>query len=187
MVSSAEPANHPRAQRPPRVNQVSSAAAGKSRGSERKQDPNQEKIVVPRSFRLIDELEAGEKAGKQKRHSSHAAFCSYGIEDDDGGLYLSNWHGTIVGPQGENIYTLRMYCGAKYPDKPPKIWFNTAVNIPCVDQKDGAVTVALSQLKKWRRSTTLSDLLISLREQIILALRAKVPQPPIGTEYPKSP
>ena len=63
---------------------------------------------VPRNFRLLEELEKGEKglgAGTihhsvSKRAYFDAVFleaCSYGLSDGDD-LLMSNWNGTILGP-----------------------------------------------------------------------------------------
>lgn len=62
---------------------------------------------VPRNFRLLEELEKGEKglgAGKLPRNmyasavtNSKLEACSYGLEDQDD-LLMSNWNGTILGP-----------------------------------------------------------------------------------------
>ena len=63
---------------------------------------------VPRNFRLLEELEKGEKglgAGTLdpsvlKRAGVDAMFpeaCSYGLSDGDD-LLMSNWNGTILGP-----------------------------------------------------------------------------------------
>jgi len=64
---------------------------------------------VPRNFRLLEELEKGEKglgAGmllvspqSLRRWASDTIVeaCSYGLEEGDD-LLMSNWNGTILGP-----------------------------------------------------------------------------------------
>jgi ubiquitin-conjugating enzyme E2 variant len=90
---------------------------------------------VPRNFRLLEELEKGEKG-------LGAEACSYGLEDGDD-LLMTNWTGTILGPphsaHENRIYSLRIHCGDNYPDVPPEVTFITKVNLPCVDPKNGKV------------------------------------------------
>ena len=62
---------------------------------------------VPRNFRLLEELEKGEKglgAGSDNQPRAYVTAlltvteaCSYGLSDGDD-LLMSNWNGTILGP-----------------------------------------------------------------------------------------
>jgi ubiquitin-conjugating enzyme E2 variant len=115
-------------------------------------------FTVPRNFRLLEELEKGEKGIGD-------GTCSYGLDDgSDVSEYeddlfitsrqlcsctrlrspvMSNWNGTIIGPghsvHQNRIYSLKIQCGPNYPDEPPTVWFLTRINLPSVNQQTGKV------------------------------------------------
>ncbi|KAJ9495372.1 E2 ubiquitin-conjugating protein mms2 [Exophiala xenobiotica] len=152
---------------------------------------------VPRNFRLLEELEKGEKG-------LGAEACSYGLADGDD-LMMTNWNGTILGPphsaHENRIYSVNLHCGAQYPDVPPTLHFVSRINLPCVDQKTGRVgtTVIWSRQKltsklkvdpsklpclaNWKRDYTMETILIELRRYMALPQHKKLPQPPEGTTF----
>ena len=75
-------------------------------------------IQVPRNFRLLEELEVGEK------EQDLPAGISFGLEDAADAT-LTTWVGSIFGPQGtrfENrLIQIKIVCGQQYPKQPPAI------------------------------------------------------------------
>ncbi|KAL7276356.1 E2 ubiquitin-conjugating protein mms2 [Rhizina undulata] len=135
---------------------------------------------VPRNFRLLEELEKGEKG-------LGADGCSYGLVDGDD-VMMSNWNATILGPphsMHENrIYSLKFHCGDSYPDEPPTVHFISRINLPGVDQRTGRVDISkLNRLTQWSRDHTMEKILVALREHMAHPSNKKLPQPPEGLTY----
>ncbi len=137
-------------------------------------------VVIPRNFRLLEELERGEKGFGD-------GTVSYGMEDAED-INMTHWTGTIIGPPGTvhdgRIYTLRIVCGPQYPDAAPQIWFRSKINLSCVDQRDGRVDAGkFTPLGQWKRAFTLETVLTELRRDMASSSNKKLPQPPEGQTY----
>ena len=67
---------------------------------------------------------------------------TFGITSPDD-TFLTTWNASIMGPQGtpydQKFYSLIVKATDDYPSSPPQIRFNTKVNLPCVNQRDGTV------------------------------------------------
>ncbi|KAL5536907.1 MMS2 [Sanghuangporus sanghuang] len=135
---------------------------------------------VPRNFRLLEELEKGEKGIGD-------GSCSYGLEDGDD-ILMSNWTGTIIGPghtvHENRIYSLKITCGEEYPDKPPTVRFLSRVNLPFVNQTNGSVNPNdLAVLREWNRNKSIETVLVEIRKEMASYNNRKLPQPPEGSFF----
>ncbi|KAI0698332.1 UBC-like protein [Cytidiella melzeri] len=135
---------------------------------------------VPRNFRLLEELEKGEKGIGD-------GSCSYGLEDGDD-IMMSFWNGTIIGPghtvHENRIYSLKIVCGEHYPEQPPTVQFVSRVNLPFVSQVDGKVeNTKLPCLAHWTRSSSIETVLVDIRREMASFNNRKLPQPPEGSVF----
>ncbi|KAH0453159.1 hypothetical protein IEQ34_017483 [Dendrobium chrysotoxum] len=136
-------------------------------------------VVVPRNFRLLEELERGEKGIGD-------GTVSYGMDDADD-IYMRSWTGTIIGPHNTvhegRIYQLKLFCDKDYPDSPPTARFQTRINMTCVNQETGMVEPSLfPMLLNWRREYTMEDILIGLKKEMSSPQNRKLHQPLDGND-----
>eukprot|EP00371_Babesia_bovis_P002887 XP_001611534.1 hypothetical protein [Babesia bovis T2Bo] len=136
-------------------------------------------VKVPRSFKLLDELERGQKG-------SVSEWVSFGLERPDD-ITLSNWSCTILGYPGttfENrIYSLEVYCGDDYPDVPPVVKFVTKINLPGVDSEGNVNPDCFAVLKNWRRNSSIEAVLVDIRRHMAAMNTRRLPQPEEGDCY----
>merc|ERR1719498_1587269 len=128
-------------------------------------------VIVPRSFKLLDELEKGEKGD-----ATGGVSWGLAIPDD---MTLSEWNGTIFGPPGtpyENrIYGLQIKCSESYPDQPPKVTFQTKIAMKGVGPS-GDASEALRGMS-WTREKGIKECLDHLRREMTQGANRKTPQP----------
>lgn len=129
---------------------------------------------IPRNFKLLEELEKGEKGlGPDS--------CSYGLSNPDD-ITMSNWNATILGPPNSNhenrIYSLKIHIGNNYPLEPPTIKFISKINLPCVDNNNGNVIPSkFKTLQNWNYNYSIEILLLDLRKLMADPANKKLPQP----------
>jgi ubiquitin-conjugating enzyme E2 variant len=109
---------------------------------------------------------------------------------------MSNWNGTIIGPghvclfasakrhpissvtddqtdhlqtvHENRIYSLKIVCGASYPDTPPEVRFNSRVNLPFVNSTNGKVDPSkFPVLAAWTRNNSIESVLVEIRKCVL--------------------
>ncbi|KAG6522676.1 hypothetical protein ZIOFF_019823 [Zingiber officinale] len=141
---------------------------------------NRHHLAIPRNFRLLEELECGEKGVGD-------GTVSYGMDDGDD-IYMRSWTGTIIGPLNSvhegRIYQLKLFCDKDYPDKPPSVHFHSQINMACVNNETGVVEAKeFDMLSNWQREYTMEDILTQLKKEMATPHNRKLIQPPEGTYF----
>jgi len=138
-----------------------------------------ETIIIPRNFKLLDELEKAEKGNTDMT-------ISYGLADS-ADISLTHWQCTILAPPASaldgRIVSLLVRTGSKYPDEPPLVEFQSKVNFPFVDPSNGAVNFGKLPAFSWNRSMCIEVVLIALRNAFCKAEYKKLKQPPEGQTF----
>eukprot|EP00977_Amphora_coffeiformis_P008484 scaffold1918_cov154-Amphora_coffeaeformis.AAC.21 len=145
-----------------------------------KKTPGGETVIVPRNFKLLEELEKSEKG-----HGDMS--ISFGLVDS-GDTFLTDWNGGILGPPGtqyaDRFFELRLHCPDNYPAVPPVVKFVSKINMNCVDSKTGTVNLnKLSAMRNWNRNMGMEQVLQSIRMEMCSDQNRRLRQPADGATF----
>ena len=131
-------------------------------------------VDTPRTFKLFEELEDGEKGVGD-------GSISYGLVDASDQT-LSNWSCSVIGPPNtafdSRFYNILIYCGDNYPTVPPTVRFTNKINLPCVNQQNGSVTLP-GKVANWNgKNMGIKDILMAIKTEMLSNKRLQ--QPPEG-------
>ncbi|CAB9528289.1 enzyme E2 variant 2 [Seminavis robusta] len=145
-----------------------------------KKTPSGEVVIVPRNFKLLEELEKSEKG-----HGDMA--ISFGLVDT-GDTFLTEWNGGILGPPGtyhdSRFYQLRIHCPEKYPAVPPEVRFISKINMTAVDSKTGVVNEKkIPAMRNWSRNMGIEQVLQSIRAEMCSDQNRRLRQPAEGSTF----
>ena len=134
-----------------------------------------ETVIVPRNFKLLEELERSEKGLGEMA-------ISYGLVDP-GDTFMTEWNGGILAYDGR-FFELRITCTEDYPAMPPKVRFVSRINMSCVDQTTGEVSQSkVTALRNWTRNSSIEQVLLALRAEMYSDGNRRLRQPLDGTTF----
>mmetsp|Transcript_4666 Transcript_4666/g.5832 ORF Transcript_4666/g.5832 Transcript_4666/m.5832 type:complete len:152 (+) Transcript_4666:106-561(+) len=126
--------------------------------------------IVPRNFKLLDELENAEK-GKYADATKFGEDCNWinlGLNGQDS--TFTHWNATIIPHQGghigDRIYTLNIVAGPSYPNDPPLVKFVQKVALPCVNSK-GQVDYTKLNNFHWNQDRCIFEILVAIRQMML--------------------
>ncbi|CAJ1964124.1 unnamed protein product [Cylindrotheca closterium] len=142
--------------------------------------PAGETVIIPRNFKLLEELEKSEKGLGDMA-------ISFGLVDS-GDTFLSDWNGGILGPAGTHhdgrFYQLHVHCSEQYPAVPPQVKFVSKINMNCVDSKTGTVKKEkLPAMRNWNRNMGIEQILQSIRMEMCSDQNRRLRQPAEGLTF----
>eukprot|EP00934_Nitzschia_sp_Nitz4_P003949 Nitzschia sp. Nitz4//scaffold91_size79674//26059//26612//NITZ4_005361-RA/size79674-augustus-gene-0.84-mRNA-1//-1//CDS//3329560082//3939//frame0 len=142
--------------------------------------PAGEVVIVPRNFKLLEELEKSEKGLGDMA-------ISFGLVDS-GDTFLTNWNGGILGPAATQhdgrFYQLHIKCPDNYPAVPPEVRFISKINMNCVDSRTGVVKLdKLSAVRNWNRNMGMEQILQSIRMEMCSDQNRRLRQPAEGSTF----
>ncbi|CAF0865624.1 unnamed protein product [Didymodactylos carnosus] len=136
--------------------------------------------VIPRSFKLLEELESAQKG-------QHDGSVSWGLESNDD-MTLSKWICMIIAPPRTpyegRIYNLKVHCSDRYPDEAPSFRFLTRVNLAGVAANGTVDPKHVPSLRNWNRDSTIHQVLNDIRSSMSQKENMKLQQPPENALYP---